>query len=422
MWVSESVIVAHRQKGIDMGKKGNLVVGQSGGPTAVINSSLVGVIHEAMQHDAIGAIYGMVHGVSGVLHEEFIDLRQESAETLERLRYTPASALGTVRYKLHSADYDRLLDVLMAYDVRYFLYIGGNDSMDTAHKVHLAAQAKGYELYALGVPKTVDNDLAYTDHCPGYGSAARFVATAVRDTGYDTEAMGESSPVKFIEVMGRNAGWLTAAAALARVEPNDPPQLLYVPECGVSLEQVVNDVRYWYETIGHCVVAVSEGMRNEQGEEIGSGFGQVELDAFGHARKGGVVETLEAIVKAELGVRVRHDKPGYLQRSCAALASPVDRAEAYLVGQAAVREALAGVSDRMITLERQPGPTYAVTTGLAPLAEVANAEHLLPREYINAAGNGVTEAFLEYARPLIGEPLAPYARLAKHAVPKRLAE
>ena len=405
-----------------MGKKGNLVVGQSGGPTAVINSSLVGVIHEAMQHAEIGDIYGMMHGVSGVLNEEFIDLRQESSETLERLRYTPASALGTVRYKVRSSDYDRLLDVLMAYDVRYFFYIGGNDSMDTAHKMHLAAEAKGYELYAFGVPKTVDNDLAYTDHCPGYGSAARFVATAVRDTGYDTEAMGDSSPVKFVEVMGRNAGWLTAAAALAKAAPDDPPQLLYVPECGVSLEQVVADVRYWYEKIGYCVVAVSEGMRNEQGEEIGTGFGKVELDAFGHARKGGVVETLEEVVKAELGVRVRHDKPGYLQRSCASLASSVDRAEAYLVGQTAVRGALAGVSDRMVTLERQPGPEYAVTTGLAPLAEVANAEHTLPREYINEAGNGVTEAFLEYARPLIGEPLSPYARLAKHPVPKRLAE
>ena len=405
-----------------MGKKGNLVVGQSGGPTAVINSSLVGVIHEAMQHAEIGDIYGMMHGVSGVLNEEFIDLRQESSETLERLRYTPASALGTVRYKVRSSDYDRLLDVLMAYDVRYFFYIGGNDSMDTAHKMHLAAEAKGYELYAFGVPKTVDNDLAYTDHCPGYGSAARFVATAVRDTGYDTEAMGDSSPVKFVEVMGRNAVWLTAAAALAKAAPDDPPQLLYVPECGVSLEQVVADVRYWYEKIGYCVVAVSEGMRNEQGEEIGTGFGKVELDAFGHARKGGVVETLEEVVKAELGVRVRHDKPGYLQRSCASLASSVDRAEAYLVGQTAVRGALAGVSDRMVTLERQPGPEYAVTTGLAPLAEVANAEHTLPREYINEAGNGVTEAFLEYARPLIGEPLSPYARLAKHPVPKRLAE
>ena len=403
-----------------MGKKGNLVVGQSGGPTAVINNSLVGVIHEAMRHSEIGEIYGMLHGISGVLNEELVDLRQESAETLERLRHTPGSALGTVRYKVRSPDYDRLLEVLMAYDVRYFLYIGGNDSMDTAHKMHLAAQAKGYELSAIGVPKTVDNDLAYTDHCPGYGSAARFVATAIRATGFDTEAMGASSPVKLMEVMGRNAGWLTAAAALAKVEPEDPPQLLYVPERGVSLEQVVADVRYWYEKLGYCVLAVSEGMRNERGEDIGTGFGKVELDAFGHARKGGVVETLEEAIRSGLGLRVRHDKPGYLQRSCASLASPVDREEAYLVGQAAVREAISGVSDRMITLVREPGPEYAVTTGLAPLAKVANAEHLLPRAYTNEAGNGVTEEFLDYARPLIGEPLKPHARLAKYPVPQRI--
>jgi 6-phosphofructokinase 1 len=274
----------------------------------------------------------------------------------------------------------------------------------------------------MGIPKTIDNDLAYTDHCPGYGSAARFVATAVRDTGYDTEAMGESSPIKIVEVMGRNAGWLTAAAALAKAEPDDSPQLLYVPECGVSLDQVVADVRHWYQKIGYCVVAVSEGMRDERGEEIGTGTGEVEVDAFGHARKGYVAETLEEAIKKELGVRVRHDKPGYLQRSCAALASSVDREEAYLVGRAAVREAVSGVSDRMITLVRQPGPEYVVTTGLAPLAEVANAEHFLPREYMNEAGNGVTEAFIEYARPLIGEPLQPYVRLAKHAVPKRVTE
>jgi len=411
-----------QQKGILMGKKGNLVVGQSGGPTAVINNSLVGVIHEAMERAEIGEIYGMVHGIAGVLNEELVDLRRESAQTLERLRYTPASALGTVRYKVKKADYDRLLDVLMAYDVRYFFYIGGNDSMDTAHKMREAATAKGYELYCVGVPKTVDNDLAYTDHCPGFGSAARFVATAVRDTGYDTESMAANTPIKLVEIMGRNAGWLTAAASLAKAEPNDPPQLLYVPECGVSLQQVIADVRYWYEKIGYCVIAASEGMRNEKGEDIGAGLGQGELDAFGHTRKGGVVETLEQVIKAEFGFSARIDKPNYLQRSCASLASSVDREEAYLVGRAAVREAVQGTSDRMIALERQPGPEYAITYGTAPLSEVANAEHTLPREYINADGNGVTDAFIAYARPLIGEPLQPYARLAQHPVPKRIAK
>lgn len=397
--------------------KGNLVVGQSGGPTAVINNSLVGVIHEALLHKEIEGIYGMVHGIAGVLNEEFIDLRRESAETLETLRDTPASALGTVRYKVTGADYDRLLDVFMAYNVRYFFYIGGNDSMDTTRKIAKLAIQRGYDFHAIGVPKTVDNDLAITDHCPGYGSAARFVATAIRDTGYDTYAMGDSSPIKLMEIMGRNAGWLTAATALAKETPDDPPHLIYVPEHGVSVDQIIADAGYWYKKLGYCVIAVSEGLKDEKGEDMGSGRGDV--DAFGHALKGGVVEYLDGILKKELKAKTRHDKPGYLQRSFAALQSCVDREEAYEVGCAAVRAAVAGETDKMVALIRQPGSTYAVKTALVPLDNVANVEKLLPREYINEQGNGVTEAFLEYARPLIGGPLLKYARLGMYAVPKR---
>lgn len=400
--------------------RGSIVVGQSGGPTAVINNSLVGVIHEALEQGAFGDILGMRHGIAGLLNEELIDLRRESSETLERLRYTPASALGTVRYKVTDADYERLLEVMRAHDVRHFFYIGGNDSMDTAHKVHLLARSQGYELHAIGIPKTVDNDLAETDHCPGYGSAARFVATAIRDTGFDTEAMGQSSPIKFMEIMGRNAGWLTAATALAKERPEDVPQLVYVPEVGVTLDQVLADVKEWYDRLGYCVAAVSEGLKDPDGQPLALKGGTGEVDAFGHARLGGVVDLLEQAVSEAYGVSVRYDKPGYLQRSFAALQSSVDREEAYMVGRAAVREALRGVSDKMITLVREPGPEYRCTTGLADLERVANEEHYLPRDYVNAAGNGVTEAFLDYARPLIGGPLSPYARLAKHLVPRRL--
>jgi 6-phosphofructokinase len=401
-------------------KKGNLVVGQSGGPTAVINNSLVGVIHEAFRYEEIGDIYGMLHGISGVLNEELIDLRRESPDTLETLRDTPASALGTVRYKVTDEDYERLLQVFQAYDVRYFFYIGGNDSMDTTHKIHTLASQKGYELHAIGVPKTVDNDLAETDHCPGFGSAANFVAAAVRNTGFDTEAMGSSGPIKLTEIMGRNAGWLTAAAALAKDKPEDPPHLLYVPEHGISLEQFVDDVRQWYRRLGYCVVAVSEGLKNEKGEEFGiAAGGRVEVDAFGHVRKGGVIEFLSEVLKESLGVTIRSDKPGYLQRSFGELMSPVDREEAYMVGRAAVRAAMAGESDKMVTLVRLPGPEYEVQTGLAPLIKVANIERKLPSEFLNKRGNGVTDAFLEYARPLIGGPLIRYARLEKHPVPKR---
>jgi len=405
-----------------MSTKGNLVVGQSGGPTAVINNSLVGVIHEALAQEKVGGIYGMLHGIAGVLREEFVDLRAESASVLETLRSTPASALGTVRYKVTDADYERLLAVLMAYNVRYFLYIGGNDSADTTHKMHLAAAQKGYELHAIGVPKTVDNDLAMTDHCPGYGSAARFVAAAVRNTGYDTIAMGDTGPLKVMEIMGRNAGWLTAAAALAKEDPEDPPQLIYVPEHGVSVEQVIEDVRYWHKKLGHCIIAASEGMRDDKGGDFAKARGQAAVDAFGHVAKGGVAEFLEDILKEALGLRARLDRPGYLQRSFGELISPVDREEAYHVGREAVRAAVAGESGKMVTLIRRPGPVYAVDTGLAPLEKVANAEHKMPREFINEHGNGVTQAFIEYARPLIGGPLAPYARLACKMVPKITAD
>ena len=397
--------------------KGNLLVGQSGGPTAVINNSLAGVIQEAMEHEAIGGIYGMVHAIKGLLDEELVDLRQESPRTLELLRSTPASALGTVRYKVTDADYERILDLLIKYDIRYFFYIGGNDSMDTTHKVAKLAASRGYDMHAIGVPKTVDNDLAVTDHCPGFGSAARFVATAIRDTGYDTWAMGESSPIKLMEIMGRNAGWLTAAAALAKDEPDDPPHLIYMPERGVTMNQVVSDVLEVYDRLGYCVVACSEGMQDPDGHPIGEGSGDV--DAFGHVAKGGVVEAVEAAIREVSDVKTRHDKPGYLQRSFAALQSSVDREEAYQVGRRAVRAAIEGETDAMVTIDRADGPGYQISYGLAPLDKIANVEHVLPDAYINAKGNGVAEAFLAYARPLIGEPLAPYARLAMHPVAKR---
>lgn len=401
-----------------MGKaKGNLVVGQSGGPTAVINNSLVGVVQEAMKHEEIGDIMGMAHGIAGILNEEFVDMRKESPETLELLRDTPASALGTVRYKVSEKDYERILEVFMAYDVRYFFYIGGNDSMDTCYKMSLLAEDRGYELHAIGVPKTVDNDLAETDHCPGFGSAARFVASSVRNTAFDTKAMGDSSPIKLVEVMGRNAGWLTAATVLAKEDPDDAPHLIYMPEQGKSLELVIADVEKWYKKLGYCVVAVSEGFTNEEGKGFSSSN---EVDAFGHARLGGVVEALEEAISDALGLKTRYDKPGYLQRSFGELQSSVDREEAYMVGCEAVRAALAGETGVMISLVREAGPEYVCRLGLALLSEVANAEHVLPREWINSEANGVTQAFIDYAKPLIGGPLKPYGRLSMNIMPKRL--
>ncbi|MBN1937720.1 MAG: 6-phosphofructokinase [Anaerolineae bacterium] len=388
--------------------KGNLIVGQSGGPTLVINNSLVGVIHEAMQQQAIGGVYGMLNGIAGLLAGKLIDLARESDETLQRLRRTPGAALGSVRYKVKKDDYTRIIDVLRAHNIHYFFYNGGNDSMDTAHQVHLAAQQMGYELHAIGVPKTVDNDLAHTDHCPGYGSAARFVALALRDSGRDTEAMGRSSPVKIVEIMGRNAGWLTAAAALGRDEPGDAPHLIYVPECPVIEAQVIKAVDRIVSEKDHCVIALSEGAVPDSGIE--------EVDAFGHKMKGGAADYIAALIGDRIGLKVRLDKPNYLQRSFSAAISAVDADEAYRVGRAAVKAAVEGQSDVMITLVRRPGEAYFCDTGTAPLAEIANAEKLLPGEYITPAGDDVTQAFVDYARPLIGEPLPPLGRLAKYAV------
>jgi 6-phosphofructokinase len=388
--------------------KGKLVVGQSGGPTQVINSTLVGVIEEALQAEQVTGIYGSLRGITGVLDGRLVDLARESRRTLSLLRHTPGAALGTVRYKVRPEDYARIVQTLRAHDVRFFCYIGGNDSMDTAHKVHLAAQEMGYELWSIGVPKTVDNDLVRTDHCPGYGSAARFVAFAVRDSGWDTESMGPSSPVKIVEVMGRNAGWLTAASALGRQEAGDPPHLIYVPERPVETDRVIRDVERVVQEREHCVIALSEGAVPDTG--------LTEVDAFGHRMKGGAADYLAGLIGDRLGLKVRMDKPNYLQRAFSLAMSGVDADEAYRVGRAAVQLAVSGQGDVMVTLERRPGEGYRCDTGWAPLAEIANAEKVMPDDYLVAEGNDVSPAFLDYARPLIGEPLPRLGRLERYPV------
>ena len=400
--------------------KGKAVVGQSGGPTAVINSSLVGVVQEALKHSEIEAVYGAINGIKGVLEEEFVDLGQEPAEVLEGLRRTPGAALGSIRYKVKEGDYERILQVFKAHNIRYFFYIGGNDSMDTAMKLDSLAKETGYELRVIGIPKTIDNDLAYTDHCPGYGSAARFVAMAVRDSGWDTRAMRVNSPVKIVEIMGRNAGWLAGAAALAKEQEDDPPHLIYVPERPLSKDKLLGDVEDAYRRYGYVVIALSEGVVNEKGEPFGGEFAPKEVDAFGHVLKGGASDAAASIIKAELGLSTRIDKPNYLYRSFSLAVSEVDREEAYEVGKAAVIAALAGETGKMVTLIREPGPVYRSTTGLVELEKVANVERYLPDDFINEEGNFVTEAFIEYARPLIGGALPPYARLRGIRVPKKL--
>ncbi|MHB9092781.1 MAG: diphosphate--fructose-6-phosphate 1-phosphotransferase, partial [Chloroflexota bacterium] len=378
--------------------------------TAVINASLAGVLREAASHGAIGEVLGMRSGIQGVLAGNLVDLSRLDAATIAALAVTPAAALGSSRYRLKDGDSARIVAACREHDVRYFFYIGGNDSADTSHRVALATAEAGYELRVVGVPKTIDNDLPITDHCPGYGSIARFVAAATADGGRDTEASRLTDPVKIVEVMGRNAGWVAAASALGKYAEEDAPHLIYFPERPVILERFVEDVRRVYARHGCAVVVVPETMRDVEGRPLAA-LGEAERDAFGHSRLAGTASRLVDVLQDRLGIRARFDKPGTIQRALMAAASPVDLAEAELAGRAAVAAAVRGENDKMVTLVREPGPVYACTTGLAPLSAIANQEKKLPPEFIDETGTMVTDAFLAYARPLIGDPLPRYPRI-----------
>lgn len=392
---------------------GNAVVGQSGGPTAVINSSLAGLIDEGLECREIRAIYGGVHGVLGMLREEFVDLGRQDPAVRRGLRHTPSAALGSCRHKITQDECGWLIDIFRKHGIRYFFYIGGNDSADTSSKVSKAARAAGYDLRVVAVPKTIDNDLAVTDHSPGYGSVARWLAMSVRDAGLDTEAIGVVDTVKIIEVMGRNAGWITAATALARDREDAAPHLIYLPERPFNEERFLADVKAVYDRLGHVVITVCEGLKDKSGAYITASARAIDTDRFGHRQLGGVGDYLCNVVAAGLGIKARYDKPGTIQRVSAALASQVDLEEAYQVGVHAVQCAVSGITDKMVIIQRKPGPDYVVEMGTVDLEVVANTEKLVPPEFMNEEGNHVTQAFLDYARPLIGAPLPPYARLER---------
>ncbi len=395
--------------------RGKLLVAQSGGPTAVFNNSACGVIQEALKHeDVFDEIYGAANGIMGVLHEHIIDMRKESPQTIAAMRRTPASSLGTCRRKLDERDLERILDVCQAHNIRYFLYNGGNDSMDTAHKVHNMATESGYEMRVLGIPKTVDNDLVETDHCPGFGSAARLVALATRDVGRDTESGAlTTTPINIMEIMGRDAGWLTGAAAIGRQDERDAPHLIYLPELPFTIDRFLEDVQKVYDRLGFVVIALSEGIRDPKGNLL---MKSSSVDAFGHTQLGGVGSFLVQVVMEKLGIKARSNIAGTIQRSLIALASPVDREEAYLVGQMGVKYALEGNSGSMVSLVRESDDPYSCTTGLASLEKVANFAKEVPRELINEEGNFVTEAFLKYVTPLVGEMPPSYPRFEKQSV------
>ena len=393
-------------------RKGNLLIGQSGGATAVINASLVGAVIEAERQQQINDIYGALHGIEGVLKRQIVDLRRESAEIWDDLLLTPSAALGSCRYKLQPDDLPRALETLRSLDVRYFLYIGGNDSADTAHHLALAAQEASYDLSVICIPKTIDNDLPLTDHCPGYGSAARFIALATMDSAMNTMSIPHHFPVKIIEVMGRDAGWLAAASALGKERPEDAPHLIYFPERRFNRERFLNEICEVYDAVGYVVVVVAETIRDEQGQPLGASGAQG-ADAFAHPLLSGTAQQLFELVNTKLGLRARFDKPGDLQRMASFAVSITDRDEAYFAGQMAVRYAVRGASDKMVTLVRRPGKEYSCATSQADLSAIANSQRLLPDAFINEAGTGVTPAFYDYALPLIGEPLPRHVRLKK---------
>jgi len=384
---------------------GNAIFGQSGGPTSVINASAAGVFTEALkQTGVIEKVYGAANGIVGILNEKFYDIGQEDPAELELLKTTPSSALGSCRYKLakpevDDTDYKRILEVFKKYNIRYFFYNGGNDSMDTCNKISKFIAKSGYECRVIGVPKTIDNDLFGTDHCPGFASAAKYIATTVMEVYLDARVY-DTGMITVIEIMGRNAGWLTAASALA-AHKGLGPDLIYLPEVDFDLDKMLADVKKVYEKEKKVIVCVSEGVKTKEGKYIPELVGEVSVDAFGHKQMGGTAAVLANYLKEKMSCKVRGIELSLMQRCAAHLASKSDVEESFLSGQTAVRIAVDGMTDFMVGFQRPEQGEYKCEIKLIPLNDVANTEKVVPKEWINDEGNFVNEKFVEYALPLI---------------------
>ena len=403
---------------------GACIIGQSGGPTAVINASAQGVIQTALKADCITRVLGAAHGIKGVLEDKLYDMGQEDSAELDLLKFTPSSALGSCRYKLadpdvDDTDYQRILEIFKKYNVRYFFYNGGNDSMDTCNKISKYMQKVGYECRIMGVPKTIDNDLNGTDHCPGFASAAKYIATSCAEVWQDAHVY-DTGMVTIIEIMGRHAGWLAGSAALASLT-GCGPDLVYLPETDFDMERFLADVKSVYDQNGNCLVAVSEGIHYADGTFVSEAKTSA-TDGFGHAQLGGLASHLASAVKEAFGVKVRGIELSLLQRCGAHLDSKTDAEEALLAGSAAVQAAVEGFTDKMVAFRcTRSEDGYRCETILEPLDIVANFEKKVPREWINEAGNGVNQQFIDYVLPLIqGDAKAPrvnglprFARLKK---------
>ena len=389
--------------------KGACLFGQSGGPTSVINASAAGVFLEALDQENITAVYGAEHGIRGILEEKLFDMSKEDRKELELLKNTPSSALGSVRYKLKpvevdDTDYKRLLEVFKKYNVRYFFYNGGNDSMDTCNKISKFMQSNGYECNVIGVPKTIDNDLYGTDHCPGFGSVARYVATSVMEVYLDSHVY-DTGLIVIIEAMGRNAGWITASSSLASVKGYGP-DLIYLPEEVFDVDSFVEDVRKVCQVKNNkAIVVVSEGIKDKNGKYISEYMSTVNKDSFGHAQLRGTASILASIVNEKLGVKVRPIEFSLLQRCASHVGSGRDIEEAFNAGRMAVKYAVSGETDKMVIFERANEKDYKIEYKLVDLALAANTEKKVPAEWILPEHKGLSQEFVDYCLPLIqGDP------------------
>lgn len=409
---------------------GAALLGQSGGPTSVINSSAAGVFIEALNQENITEVYGAAHGIKGILNEEFYDISKEDINELLLLKNTPSSIIGSVRYKLKNpkvddSEYKQILEVFKKYNIRFFFYNGGNDSMDTCSKISAFFKKSGYDCNIIGVPKTIDNDLNVTDHSPGHASAAKYVATTLMELYHDATVY-DTPQVTIVEIMGRNAGWLTAASALAQAK-GQGPDLVYLPELPFDFDDFFKQLQEVLDKKGKCIVAISEGIMTKDNRYVSEAFQNLQTDAFGHAQLGGTAQVLAQEVRRRTNIKVRAIEFSLLQRSAAHLASKVDVEEAFKSGKKAVKAAVSGSTGKMVGFKRVSNNPYKIKYALLPLKKVANEEQKVPIEWILPNGKGMTQEYLDYISPLIlGESKAKledglprFAKLKKIRVPKK---